>query len=250
MKCTITFESDKPFVVPVYYHQAIQGFIYHFMPEELAEFVHEHGYKKGNQSFKLFTFSRLQGESKYDQKTKTLTFHSPIKLVITSCIPTLIEEISKNLLLSEKVILNNPSIKLTEVHTEKIRVKSTKILTEAISPITTYTTYERRNGKNVTHYFTPFDRVFTLLIEDNLFKKYEAFHNVTVPSEAYFEVMPYRVTSKDKVVTKYKSTIINGWGGKYVIESSDTKYIEFALLVGNGSKNSQGFGCMVKIQEL
>jgi len=63
MKEIITFnpiESDKV-VLPIQYNHMVQTMIYRLLDEELADFLHEEGFQNKNRTFKMFTFSRING---------------------------------------------------------------------------------------------------------------------------------------------------------------------------------------------
>ena len=49
-------------VLPLHYHSLLQGLVYNLMAgSEVAEFLHDQGFRRGARRYKLFTFSRLEG---------------------------------------------------------------------------------------------------------------------------------------------------------------------------------------------
>ncbi|MBB5174425.1 CRISPR-associated endoribonuclease Cas6 [Texcoconibacillus texcoconensis] len=245
MKLYLSFNCNE-LRLPVYYHRDVQGLIYNMLSESLGEFFHNRGYVNGSRTYKLFSFSRLEGDATFHKKEKTLTFHNEISLIISSIVPEFINELANNIILSQNLTIRNQHIEVSNVKMVHEPINSSKILVKTRSPITVYTTYERRNGKSFTHYFQPQDEAFKHLIEDGIFRKYEAFTNQEVPQHERFHIQPINVSKRDKIITKYKSTIINAWNGTYEIEAKPT-YLEFALSASLGSKTSQGFGLITLV---
>ncbi|UMZ72704.1 CRISPR-associated endoribonuclease Cas6 [Natranaerofaba carboxydovora] len=249
MKLEITFELEKPLRISIHYHYEVQGLIYGKMSKDYGDFMHGDGYKKEGKSYKLFSFSRLEGKSKFNKKYKEITFYDNVKITISSIIPHFLRDLANNFMLSDSIYLFNHKLKVTQIKTIEDLVNTNKILVRAISPITTYTTYERRDGSKFTHYFKPEEQAFQHLVEENVINKYETYYNTKLNTKTRFLIKPVKVTQKDKVVTKYKNTIINAWGGLYRLEASK-ELLEFALAVGASSKASQGFGLLSLEKEL
>ncbi|NPB06675.1 MAG: hypothetical protein GXO03_03605 [Aquificae bacterium] len=58
----LRLSARKPFYLPKSYNRVLQAFFYANVEPGFARFLHDHGYKLGKRSFKLFTFSRLLGK--------------------------------------------------------------------------------------------------------------------------------------------------------------------------------------------
>lgn len=241
----MAFELSRPLTVPINYQHLLQAFVYSIIPEEKALFLHSKGFQHRKRVYKAFTFSQIQGKTAYDKKTKSLTFYNNIRLSISSIMPQLIEKVSNDLMLSDDLTLHGVPMKLLNLSYDQHHITENIIKVKALSPITVYSTFERRNGKKFTHYFTPFDRVFSHLIEENFARKYEAVTEETLPQGQLIDVRNVHVTSRHKVVTKYKGVWVTGWLGTYEI-SGDPKYLSFILGAGVGSKNSMGHGMVVR----
>lgn len=239
----ITFSLEKPLTVPVNYQHLLQAFVYKILPQKEATFLHEHGFQHQNRTYKLFVFSSLQSSNiTYDKETKKLTFYDKLYLSISSIIPDIVEKTANFLLLSEDLEMNGVSLKVESLEFDKLEVQDNEIVVRALSPITVYSTFERRDGSKITHFFSPFDKVFEHLLEENFIRKYEAFYNKPFAEEGQvLSVEPIQVDSRDKVVTNYKSTWITGWKGMYRLKAKP-EYLSFLLNTGLGSKNSIGFG--------
>ena len=61
MHITMQFKPEGEFVLPLHYNHIIQGMIYKAINTQLAIFLHNKGFQNKGRSFKLFTFSRLNG---------------------------------------------------------------------------------------------------------------------------------------------------------------------------------------------
>ena len=247
----MTFSLAAPLIVPVNYQHLLQAFIYKILPQEEAAYLHDQGFQHQNRKYKLFVFSSLQSpNAAYDKKTKKLSFYENLSLSIGYIITGIIEKTANFLLLSEDLQINGVSLKVESLEFDKFEVQDNEIVVRSVSPITVYSTFERRDRSKITHYFSPFDKVFEHLLEENFIRKYEAFYNKSLEDEGQvLSVEPIQVDSRDKVVTNYKSTWITGWKGIYRLKAKP-EYLSFLLNTGLGSKNSLGFGMIRPISTL
>lgn len=245
----LCFKLDKPLKVPVNYQHLLQAFVYSILPQQEASHIHEHGFQHKNRLYKLFCFSRLQGDrTHYDKDTKKLTFHKMITLSISSIIPDIIEKVANSLMLSGSVQFHGQKITVDSINFEKLNVTQDVLVVKAVSPITVYSTFEKRNGSKITHYFTPFDKVFEHLIEENFARKYEAFTGESLEHEKeLISITPIHVTKRHKVVTNYKKTWVTGWTGTYELKGRP-EYLTFLLNTGISAKNSSGFGMVLPVK--
>ncbi|WAA11992.1 CRISPR-associated endoribonuclease Cas6 [Fervidibacillus halotolerans] len=243
MRLKIIFSNpEKQTEVPINYQRILQGVIYHLLEtdQEFQHFIHEIGYAYENRRFKAFTFSRLFGKSEFNPQRRSLTFKGPITWYISSAIPKFIHLLGQSFLLRDQIRLHQTDVTVKQLQYEQVApIYSEKIRIKMLSPVTVYSTFVGDNGKKITQYFDPDDLAFSHLIEENAKKKYEAFFKK--PFEGQLKIKPLKVSPKDKVITKYKDTIINGWNGIYELEGPKDM-LEFLYNTALGSKNSQGFG--------
>ncbi|MTI80794.1 MAG: CRISPR-associated endoribonuclease Cas6 [Firmicutes bacterium] len=239
---------NKPLTLPVQYNHLLQSFIYSIFPQEEATFLHDIGFKHQKRVYKLFSFSQLQGRSNYDKKNKTITFADEVVLTVSSILQNLIEKTANNVLLSKNLQINGQKVNIQGIEFRDFTIPEDGVIhIRAVSPITVYSTYKRRDGRKATHYFKPEDRgVFEHLIEENFVRKYETFTGEKLPQQSLVGLKPVRVTERDKVVTRYKGTWITGWLGEYEL-SGRPEHLHFLLSVALGMKNSIGMGlCLPK----
>lgn len=243
MRFRVQFKSDKSLRLPLAYQQIMQGFAYHALKDEdFSSFMHERGYSvDGQRNFKLFTYSRLEGNYTIDQKAKQIVFkQGEINWQVSSIVPQFIQELGQSLLTADSLHLNGQSIHVQEVKYTQPRIQTEQCRIQMLSPITIHRTYQDEDsGKKSTQFFNPQDVVFSQFIKDNLKKKYESFYGKK--PEGQFSIHPIQVRNKDKLVTRFKNFMITGWNGRYEL-SGKPELLDFALKVGVGDRNSQGFG--------
>lgn len=104
-----------------------------------------------------------------------------------------------------------------------------------ISPITVYRTLPNRH----TYYYNPLDNEFSQLVNENYHRKWKSAVG-ELPKDSV-ELIALSVGRRDKVVTRVKGTIINAWGGTYLLKGN-SRALEFLYHTGLGAKNSMGFG--------
>jgi len=81
MRITLEFGSEKRLSLPIQYNYTVQGFLYGNITPELGEFLHDQGFMFEKRSFKMFSFSRLQG--RYELKGDRIAFYPPVTLTIS-----------------------------------------------------------------------------------------------------------------------------------------------------------------------
>ncbi|WP_340084434.1 CRISPR-associated endoribonuclease Cas6 [Siminovitchia sp. FSL H7-0308] len=236
-------------MLPVNYQHLLQALVYSIFPQQEASYLHDQGYHYNNRTYKLFCFSKIKAKKTvYDNSTKKITFHDRISISISSILPELIEKTTNQILTTENLLLNGEKLTIDSIQFSQNSVTTNSLQVKANSPITVYSTYEKRDGSKITHYFSPHDPVFEHLIQENFARKYEAFTNESLEHEKeLLSIRPVRVTNRDKVVTKYKNIWITGWTGIYEIKAKP-EYLSFLLNAGLGSRNSSGFGFISPFQ--
>lgn len=241
MRLNIEFQFSGRLQLPLNYESILQGFLYRKLSnKDYAKFLHETGYRYEKRAFKLFTFSRLQGTYEVDGKNKKIGFYSPVNWSVASVLPEFIEDVGQSLLMNDNHHIQSQKVKVASLQYDVPRIPGPNCSVRMLSPITVYSTVERENGKKITRFFAPEEEEFSRLIKRNLRKKYEAYYGKPLYNDE-FQITPLRVTRKDKVVTRFKTFIINAWGGEYRLQGSE-ELLHVALGAGLGGRNSQGFG--------
>ncbi|WP_434640912.1 CRISPR-associated endoribonuclease Cas6 [Thermoanaerobacterium thermosaccharolyticum] len=242
MRVTIEFTGEKDLLLPIQYNHIVQGFLYNQMTDsDFSNFLHNEGFKYEKRKFKLFTFSRLEGEFRILKKENKIRIKPPFKLTVASPIDEFIFDISRNIFKKDYCEFNNQRYKLNSLNIDSPPAFRDRARIKFISPVVMYSTIEEK-GLKYTYYYSPWDNNFSLLLLSNLLKKYELIHGEKL-LDPYFKLYPIgEKDNKYQKVIKYKNTVIKGWMGIYDIECSPD-LLELSYYTGLGSKNSQGFGC-------
>jgi CRISPR-associated endoribonuclease Cas6 len=240
MRLQVRFHLPKPLCLPINYQQILQGYLYHMIEDEkFSDFLHNHGYQYGKRQFRLFVFGRLQGKPVVDMRQKSITFTDHVEWQISSCLPQFIRELGQSFLMRKTMDLNGQPLNVEEIKYEDVKINQTSCIVRMLSPITVCSTYVSKDGKKTTQYFAPNDPAFCHLVQENMLKKYAAYFGEQF--NGTFQIKPLQYSSKDKVITRFKGTLIEGWHGRYLLEG-DPEILSFAYAVGLGARNSQGFG--------
>lgn len=244
MQYTIKFKCDN-LMLPIHYNHIIQGFIYkNIFDDNFREFLHEKGFELEGKSFKLFTFSQLQGNYIYDGENKVITFTDEVELTVSSVIDDFNNEFLKTLIYKKDLKLNNQPVEVSGIVVKENNIKAKRAIVQTLSPITVYSTVHL-NGKKKTVYYFPEDSLFQKYIRKNLIRKARLIYNKSF-EKGKFEIKPVegKITRKNLY---FKQFIVKGTSGIFEI-CGDEELIATALNCGLGSKNSQGFGCIKLIK--
>jgi CRISPR-associated endoribonuclease Cas6 len=201
-------------------------------------FLHDHGFLVEKRTFKLFTFSRLEGKFFLDEKAGTIVFAPPVYLTVSSPVDRFVSELANTLIHKEELFLgkNRLRVQSIKVHPEPKLTENIKI--KMISPVTVYSTLLTADGKKKTYYYSPYETEFADLIDENLRKKYMALYRKK-PRARKLEIVP--LGRPHQKILKYRGTVIKAWFGHFNLKGN-LKILRLAYDTGVGSKNSQGFG--------
>ena len=222
--------------MPIHYNYIVQGFLYNHISKRLGKFLHDSGFLFEKRSFKMFTFSRLQG--KYWIGNGRIEFTPPVYLTISSPFEKFIEELANTLLRGESLELDG-----REIHVESIKVHPEpkiggEVKIKTLSPIVVYSTLLTEEGKKKTYYYNPYEGEFADLIDKNLRKKSEAFYGKR-PRARKLKIEMIR--KPEEKILKYRGNIIKGYLGRFIL-NGNKRLLRLGYDAGIGSKNSQGFG--------
>ena len=221
--------------LPINYNHILQGIIYHKLIDafDYSTFLHDKGFKKNDKIFKIFTFSKLQGHYKIDNRR--IEFDEKVSLEVRSPQVLLIQLLADSME-REGLTFGDTKYEIENLYISDYSVEANDLDITMKTPICVYST-DSLTG--FTTFFTPNDTEFYSHVVENFRNKYEAYYGVT-PNED-IQITPLEVKAKDKCVTNFKGIYISGWQGKYRL-SGKRKYLDFLYNTGLGGKNSQGFG--------
>ncbi len=227
--------------LPRNYNHILQAVLLRWLNDSnYSKFLHDVGYKYEKRTYKLFTFSSLYGDFISSKETNEIVYKSSARFVVSCVEDRFIEYLVENFIKGDHiVILKN------DVYVSKVEIWDDDVDKEAfvrtISPVTIYSTIENENGKKFTRYYSPNDSEMEEKLKENLYRKYLAFYGH--PPSGEINIKNVGQTPK-KAVINYKGTVIEAWKTDFLI-SGEPELIKFALNCGIGSKNAQGFGCIV-----
>ncbi len=245
MRLNISLTTEKPLNLPLSHNHMIQAFIYSQLEPNLANWLHGEAYSHAKRSYKMFTFSRLNGKYIIEAKKETISFTGPVSFQLASCNHQILSSLAEHLLKSQTSRLGYNTLSVSGIEILKAPQYKPKLKLRTLSPITMYSTFTKPDGSKLTHYYAPYEKDWNKLILGNLAKKAKALEWESNADEALSNstIKPLRQNPKDKKVVKYKNFFIEAYQG--VFEASlPEAYFELAYDVGLGGKNAQGFGMM------
>ena len=244
VRIMLHFTSDSPLDLPINYQDLLIGFIYQNIgDEQYRHFLHEEGYEYRGRNFKHFAFSRIDGRKKVDRERKRITFFPPFRLIVTSPLSEFLQAFAKSMLLSDQLRIGHFPVRLVSFETmPELANMPDVIRIRMLSPLVIYSTLTHPNGVKYTYYYQPHHEKFSDMIGENLKRRYFSMHEESRElRDSPFAIHPIRVTPRDKVVTRFRGTIIEGWMGDYELHG-DPRLLHWAYHTNLGGKGSQGFG--------
>lgn len=238
--------DNSEVVLPRINLNIVQSFVYNIFSPERARFLHECGYQYQKKKFKLFTFSWLEGKKKRIEE-KRIVFESPVKLVLSSPLTPVLEDLANGALKKEKLRLGNNNLICHSVKVLKEPRSTGDMRVKALSPITCYSTMYKKDGTPYTVYYSPLEEEFKELIHNNLVKKFSlVFPEANLP-KSKVEIKP--IGNPRLQVALFRADDprpIKGWWGNFHI-AGPKELLSVAIEAGLGAKNSAGWGCVTPI---
>jgi len=224
MRLTITFQPlSSRAKFPLYYNYALQNFLHSYISANLVSFLHDKGYKYKKRVFKFFTFSRLMGEFKIEKNKGKIIFIGPFELYVSCPIEGFLEKFTEILKSSPELSIENNFLLVKSIKVHPAPSLSSPVFIKMLSPVTVYSPFLASSVKKKTHYYSPFEKEFSQLIQKNLLKKQIVLNGTKLTPEE-FEISPVKVDKKSEKIIKYTpkrgpATIIKAWMGLYKIKA-------------------------------
>ena len=222
----------------------LQALVYNLLDSEYARFLHTEGFVyEGKRHFRLFSFSKLYGNGPIELRDDFVLFQPPVRLVITSPVNAILEQLATNALSMGEIRLGNNLLSCKEVKAEHPRAEGEEIEFRTLSPIVCYSTLKKYDNSDFTYYYSPKEKEFGVQIYANLVKKFQLIApqkevpEVAVKVESIGSQRRYQVFSPDD------NRPIKGWSGRFKL-CGPKSLLQIALDAGLGAKNSAGFGCI------
>lgn len=225
--------------IPVNYRSLIQGVIYNCLfADKNSKQIHDYGYKLEKRKFKLFTFSELYGNAKYDSKTKELLFLSDAYFEVSAYDENLILAIINFITQNRKIIILNEKVSILSVSfIDENGFDDTMMEFITSSPITVYNVTDDKK----TNYFHPTSLEFCDGIIKNLSKKYYLIYGENMP-----EIKIESITNFKQKRVYFRKNFSIAYHCNIKISGLTNKIYRVVITCGLGSKNSSGFGMVRK----
>lgn len=235
MEIKIKITTESIISLPVNYNHIIQAIIYNAIDQisDKSEFYHDIGYKRYSRNYKMFQFSKLQGD--YYIQDKKIYFKSYISFRVRSIDPFFIRLLAESIW-KYGLTIGDRVFKKVYLNLSNDTVDEKTIQIKMLTPITVYST-DLVTKKTI--YYSPNDEQFFEMIKNNFYRKYQAYYAIEPDTAIAIKLIDEKIPKKE--VTKYKGIYITAWYGTYEI-SGERKFLDFLYQTGLGSKNSQGFG--------
>ncbi len=246
MRAVLQFApSNAKLSLPLQYNSLIQGLIYRNLDRALSDQIHDEGTPLGKRQFRLFTFSRLLG--RYTIKADTIEFTGPIKVHVGSVHEEILQSLVEHLLQEPLLRFGKQRCELQSIEVEPLPKISRPMRVRALSPITTYSTLARADGRKKTYYYNPFEDDWEEQLLANLRRKAGAlgWDKPRLDGLEGAHIRLLRVGKRDLRVMRYRETVIKAWTGIFQLDLPEPFFL-LAYDAGLGSKNPQGFG-MVEV---
>lgn len=213
----------------------LQGLFYNLMADDpsLSASVHDAAPQFDGHSYKLFTFSGLRG--RFREHEGFVEYEGAGELEFRSPDMRLCETVSEAVGKRNWLRMGSAEAAVTGLTLAQRTFFADALEIRMETPVTVH----RRLEDGFTRYFQPSEADFAQLIAENFARKYIACHGE--PPEESVLLLPRLVGPEDRVVTRFKGTIIKGCLGRYLLRGRPD-YLTFLYDCGLGDRNSQGFG--------
>jgi CRISPR-associated endoribonuclease Cas6 len=247
VRIKLEFASDKEIVIRSGYNSLIQGLIYDLVGSIEARSLHEEGFRFEKRHFRLFTFSEILEKGFFNKENHTFTFGKKISFLVSSPVEWILKQIAINSFKEETFRLGKNLLKFDAVSvinglSENLS-KSQNVIVKAITPIEVHSSFTSSSNSKKTYYYSPFEKEFSYLINQNAKKKWSAYFKTQCQYD--IEIKPlFRDKTYETIryfIKDKKMTVVKGWKGNYLV-NGEPEFLKFVLDTGLGSRNSQGFG--------
>ncbi len=229
----LTLTPRQPLSLPYAHSHILQGLVYHLLSSDPAVSATVHDLRDdAGDAIKLFCFSDLIG--RYRNESGKLYYSAQFSMEIRSAEDMLIGVIMEGLQQKTLVTVAGCPCTVRSVEMRERMFLSDEAVFTARTPVVLY-----RREDDFTRYFAPNEDEFYPLLANNLEKKYAAVFGRDYSGPLGIECL--RCTADDKVVTRYKGTLITGYTGVFRIVA-DPDMLSVAYHCGLGGKNAMGFG--------
>lgn len=246
--------------IPFNYQYLLTGWLYRVLADAdqaYTQFLHEHGYRAGRKTFRLFTFSdlRMHGYEVRPREGCFLLTSPVIDWTLSFYVDQAAEAFIMGLFQDQHLTLVNRHFR-TELTVERVETLPlpplANVLTlRTLSPIVV----AEKDDTGMDQYLHPYNDAFGPLLLGNLIDKYRSTRTDTesavyVPDLKNFSYEP--LTKPDRLRPRLvtikegspQATKVRGWYGLDFRLTGPAEVLEVGFLAGLGRYNAEGFGCV------
>lgn len=247
--------SERGRTLPINYQYELSSWIYKVLNEGdpiFSAWLHSKGYKTKEKPFRLFTFSKLFIEKVKVRGDRLLMVSNEAKLIISFLPEEIITPFILGLFKDRHLLLGDSftqaAFNVTAVESLKPEEFEPRMTMTTISPL--FVDTDRQESRKKIH-LGPDAEHYSEIITKNLKEKYRALYQKEPGAEwSDVEITPLG-TIKPKTITikvgTPQETQIKGYQFKFQITGSP-ELIKIGYYGGFGGLNSQGFGCVERIE--
>lgn len=243
MRLTVEFEPvSESALLTGQFPRHFQASIYAALDPALAEHVHNVGFPIAKRALRMIVFSDVIFRERPLREPGGLRFRGPAAIVVASPVHAIIDSYATSLLKTGAFRVGDELFRVTGVKADDSRVEEEHLEVRTLSPIVTYSTLLRPDGRKYTCYFQPGESDFRRLIAENLARKYSAVYGREPERSVEVEVR----RCGRMVIRDFKGTVVKGWHCELALRGPK-ELLTLALDAGLGSKNAQGWGCVARV---
>lgn len=258
MRFEITLQlnkSESGNIIPINYQYELSSWIYKVLNEGdpvFSAWLHSKGYKSNEKPFRLFTFSRFFIDKFKVNGDRLAILSDKVKFIISFLPDEIITPFiiglfkDRHLVIGDKV--SRASFDVINIQNLEIIEFTDKMVFKTISPVYVYYCIEP-GARNKMH-LSPDSGIYSQMISGNLCEKYRALFKKEPDPDWTVTITPVN-KPKAKIITiktgTPQATQIKGYEYRFTVNGSP-ELIKIGYYGGFGGLNSQGFGCVERLE--
>jgi len=246
MRLKIGLLSYNSILLPIGFNEYLQTLIYNHLNNNNnnKKQIENDELTTKDRQFSLFTFSSILEKGIFNKTVSTYIYPHSLSFYISSPCDSILENLANNIAESKFIRFGNNKLVVNYVEIiNQFKITKDSVQINAITPIVASLTSILNYKKKKNSDFSPFDKKFSTLINNNLTKKWSDLYNKKCTYK--INIMPLFTGKKNEKIIYFgtgKTKIpIKGWLGSFLLQG-DPELIDFACEAGLGEKNSEGFG--------
>jgi len=243
VRLTVEFEpASGSALVDGEFPRHFQASIYAALDPALAAFVHNRGFLAEKRALRMVVFSDVIAQRRPTREAGGLRLRGPASIVVASPVREIVSSYATSLLTRGQFRVGSELFNVIRVTADDSKLDGEQVEVRSLSPVVTYSTLLRPDGRKYTCYFQPGESDFARLVAENLARKYSALHGREPERNVEIEVR----RCGRMVIREFKGTVVKGWHCVLRLRGPND-LLTLALDAGLGSKNAQGWGCVVPV---